>query len=358
MQIDVLLGISFRGVLGVVRAGRDSRDFADPSDHVVDDVSGVSLDAIVDVVRGGGVRRDVLDGVRIDTGVQELRRDQRQTAEVTFEDVHGSLDGIRVRVAVIGDVAGGRGALGVDEVRELPLEGGADDGFVGAELAGLLVHGGHDVLNVVFRQVIDSQTGADDGRRRGREVGVDRTDHLLVSVGDAILDLLVVALSGEVVLDPRRKAASPVGEVRAVIAGGKDVRGEGELHGALQIERGLGELTGELVLDAGDVEDVLSQVGHVDGAAEHVDVILHFRAVTDRVLLEVVVVLRVSRIDVSAVEDAELDRRIRVAIDLPAEGRVAGLGATLSHRGDGRVLGVDVEDEVRELFSDTDARTG
>ena len=95
----------------------------------------------------------------------------------------------------------------------------------------------------------------------------------------------------------------------------------------------------------------------MDSAAEHVDVVFHFRAVANRVLLELGGVLGVGRIDVSAVKDAKFDGRVGVAIDLPAERGVAGLGTTLGHRGDGRVLHVDVEDQVREFFSDTDAST-
>ena len=297
--------------------------------------------------------------------MQELRRDQRQAAEVALEHVDGGLDGLRVGVAIGGDgaiAAGSGGALGVHQIGELALQGRTDHGFVGLELTGLLIAAGHEVLHVVLRQVVDREAGTDDGGRRGDEVFVDRTDGLS-RVGlprgahDAVLGLSVRGGGGQRGLDPSGEAAGAVGN-RAVVDRRQDIRGEGQLHGALHVEGGLGELTGQLVLDARDVQDVLREVRHVDGPAEHVDVVLHFRAVALRVLLEVRVGARAGGIDVSAVKDAKFDGGIRIAIDLPAERRVTRLGPALRHRGDGRVLLVDVEDEVAQLLADTDASAG
>lgn len=360
----MLFGVGLSGVLGVVRAGGDRRDIARPRDLVIDKVSGNGGVAVVHMVFASGIAGDELDGVRIDASMQELRRDQRETAEVTLEHVHGSLDGIRVGVAVIRDLAGvGRSALGVDEVGELTLERRSNDGFMGAELSGLFVDRSHHVLNVVLGELIDGEAGTNDGRCGGGEVLVDAANFLPVVAEaavrglNAILRLGIDGSGGEFGLDPSGEASGAVGK-GSVVERRKDIRREGELHGALQVDGGLRELTRELVLNAGDVQDILRQVGHVDRPTEHVDVVFNFRSVVLGVLLELRVGGRRGRIDVSTVKDAELDRGFRVTIDLPAEGRVAGLRATLSHRGDGRVLSVDVEDQVREFFSDTDASAG
>ena len=360
----MLLGVGLGGVLGVIGSSGDRRDISGPSDLVVDEVRSDAGVAVVHMVFASGIAGNELDGVRVDAGMQELRRDQRETAEVTLEHVHGSLDGIRVGVAVVRDLAGvGRSALGVDEVGELTLERRSNDGFMGAELSGLFVDRGHHVLNVVLGEVIDGEAGTNDGRCGGGEVLVDAANFLpVVSEAavrglNAILRLGIDGSGGEFGLDPSGEASGAVGE-GSVVERRKDIRREGELHGALQVDGGLRELTRELVLNAGDVQDVLRQVGHVDRPTEHVDVVFNFRSVVLGVLLELRVGGRRGRVDVSTVKDAELDRGFRVAIDLPAEGRVAGLRATLSHRGDGRVLSVDVEDQVREFFSDTDASAG
>ena len=362
----MLLGVGLGSVLGVVRAGGDRRDIARPRDLVIDKVRGDGGVTVVHMVFASGIAGDELDGVRIDASMQELRRDQGQAAEVALEHVDGCLDGIRVSVAIVRDVSlqsGGRSALSVHEVRELPLERGADDSFMGTELAGLLVNRGHHVLNVVLGEVIDGEAGTNDRRCWGGEVRVDGTDFLPVVAGaavgglNAILQLGVKSSGGEFGLDPSGEASGAVRE-GSIVERRKDIRREGELHGALQVDGGLRELTRELVLNAGDVQDVLREVRHVDGPAEHVNVVLALRTEVLGVFLELRVIRRVRRVDVSTVKDAEFDRGFRVAVDLPAEGRIAGLRATLSHRGDGRVLSVDVEDQVREFFSDTDASAG
>jgi len=297
----------------------------------------------------------VNDGVGVDASVQELRRDEGQLTEVTLEVVNRRLDGVRVGITLVLDAGGqGRLGLGVDEVRELTLEGGADDGFVVLELASLLVDRGHEVLNSVLTQLVNSLTSADDGRGRGAEVFTDRADGLVLGT---ILLLGVVLGTEEVILNPSGQTAGAIWG-RAVVESGENVRGEGQFHRTLEVNGGLGQLAGEFILNASDVEDVLRQVGHVNGTAEHVDVVFHFFTIAEGVLLEGRVLGRVAWVNVSTIENAEFNRGVWVAVNLPAEGRIARLGTTLGHRGDGGVLGIDVGDEVREFFTDTDATRG
>jgi hypothetical protein len=46
-----------------------------------------------------------------------------------------------------------------------------------------------------------------------------------------------------------------------------------------------------------------------------------------------------------------------MTVNLPAKRGISRFCSTFCHRGDGRFLSVDVGDEVREFFSDTDTGT-
>ena len=296
------------------------------------------------------------DGVRIDTSMEELRRNQGQLTEVALEVVDGGRD------AVGGGVTGGantsagrrasRGTGRVDQFRELTLEFRANNGFVVLELTSLFVDRGHDVLNSVFTEVGDVRASANDRGIRGDEVSVNVPDGLalravLVGIGGG---------GGLVLLQPSREASGAVGG-STIINGGHNVRGEGKFHRTLHVDGGLSQLTAQFVLNTSDVENVLSEVGNVNSPAEQVDVVFNFSTEAERVLLEVSVGARVGRVNVLAVKDAEFDRGVGIAVNLPAEGRISWLRATLGHGRDRGFLRIHVGDEVREFFSDTHSCT-
>jgi len=378
VEVDVGLGFGFGGEAGMDRTSGAigdtlvlvGRAVLEPDEVLASavetstigsDVSG-GVDAINEsVATSRGVRGTrgtstaINDGVGVHASMEELGGNESQLTEVAFEVVDGRLDDVRVAVTIDVNLRGERGfSLRVDEVGELTLEGSTNDGFMVLELTSLLVDRGHDVLNVVFTELVNSLTSADDGRSRGAEVLADRTDGLGLR---AVLLLGIVGLSQEAGLNPSGQASGAV-RSRAVVEGRKDVGREGKFHRTLEVDGSLSQLTAEFILNASDVQEVLRQVRDVDSPAEHVDVVFHFFPVAKRVLLECRVGGRIRRVDVSAVKDAKFDGRVWVAVDLPAERSIPWLGTTLSHRGDGRVLGVDVCDEVREFFTDTDTTRG
>ena len=295
------------------------------------------------------------DGVRVDASVEELGWDKSQLTEVALEVVNRRLDGVGGGISVVLDAGGQRRlSLGVDEVRELTLQSGTDDGFVVLELASLLIDRGHDILNRVLTQLVNRFTSASDRRGRGAEVFTDGADGLVLG---AVLLLSVVSSGEGGVLNPSRQTASAI-RGRTVVDGRKDVRGEREFHRTLKVDGSLGQLTRQFILNASDVENILRQVGHVNGTAEHVDVIFHFFTVAEGVLLEGRVLRRVAWVNVSTVENTEFNRGVWVAVNLPAERSISGFGATFSHGRDWGVLGIDVSDEVRQFFTDTDTTRG
>ena len=261
------------------------------------------------------------DGVWVDASVEELGWDKSQLTEVALEVVNRRLDGVGGGISVVLDAGGQRRlSLGVDEVRELTLQSGTNDGFVVLELASLLIDRGHDILNRVLTQLVNRLTSASDRRGRGAEVWTDRADGL----GLGTVLLLGVIRSGEqVVLNPRRQTASAI-RSRTIVEGWKDVRGEREFHRTLKVDGSLGQLTRQFILNASDVENILRQVGHVNGTAEHVDVIFHFFTVAEGVLLEGRVLRRIAWVNVSTVENTEFNRRVWVAVNLPAERSISG----------------------------------
>ena len=261
------------------------------------------------------------DGVRVDASVEELGWDKSQLTEVALEVVNRRLDGVGGGISVVLDAGGQRRlSLGVDEVRELTLQSGADDGFVVLELASLLIDRGHDILNRVLTQLVNRFASASDRRGRSAEVWTDRADGLDLCT---ILGLRVVRSGEQVVLNPSRETASAI-RGRTVVDGREDVRGEREFHRTLKVDGSLGQLTRQFILNASDVENILSQVGHVNGTAEHVDVIFHFFTVAEGVLLEGRVLRRVAWVNVSTVENTEFNRRVWVAVNLPAERSISG----------------------------------
>jgi len=344
---EVLVGtIQGRTIAGEVGDGIDAINDSPATSGRVGEARGTSID----------------DSVWIDASVQELRRNEGQLTEVTLEVVNRRLDGVRGGVTGVTDARlRGRASstrLRVNEVGELTLQGGADDGFVVLELASLLIDRGHDVLNSVFRQLVHSFVGANDGRGWGAEVFADGTDVTGggMASADAVLLLGVGGGTEEFGLNPSGQTASAVWD-GTIVDGGKDVRGKREFHRTLEVDGGLGQLAGEFILNASDVEDVLRQVGHVDGTAEHVDVVFHFFTIAEGVLLEGRVLRRIAWVNVSTIENAEFNRRVWVAVNLPAERGISRLGTAFCHGRDWGVLGIDVGDEVREFFSDTDAAT-
>ena len=319
--------------------------------NTIDD--GVSASSRVRSTRSTNTAID--DGVRVDASVEELGWDKSQLTEVALEVVNRRLDGVGGGISVVLDAGGQRRlSLGVDEVRELTLQSGTDDGFVVLELASLLIDRGHDILNRVFTQLVNRFTSASDRRGRGAEVFTDGADGLVLG---AVLLLDVIRSGERGVLNPRRQTASAI-RGRTVVDGRKDVRSEREFHRTLKVDGSLGQLTRQFILNASDVENILRQVGHVNGTAEHVDVIFHFFTVAEGVLLEGRVLRRVAWVNVSTVENTEFNRRVWVAVNLPAERSISGFGATFSHGRDWGVLGIDVSDEVRQFFTDTDTTRG
>jgi len=363
VEVDVDLGFGFGSETsrdGISGADGDSFELIGGSVLEPDEVASGG-DAIIDgVATSGGVggtsraRASVFDAVGVDTRMEELGRDKGQLTEIALEVVHGHLDAVGVGISVVRDSGlHGGGSLGVDEVGELTLEGSANDGFVVLELTSLLVDRGHEVLNSVFTELVNAFASAHDRRGRGAEVFTDRADGLVLG---AVLGLNVGGGTKEVVLNPSRETAGAI-RGRTIVDGGEDVRGKGHFHRTLKVDGGLAQLAAEFVLNTSDVEDVLRQVRHVNGSAEHVDVVFHFFSVAEGVLLEGRVGGGGGRVNVSTIENAEFNGGVGVAVNLPSERRISGFRTTLGHRGDGRVLGIDVGDEVREFFSDTDSST-
>ena len=343
-------------LVGTIQASTIGGDVSGGIDTIND---GVTASRSVRGARGTSID----DGVWVDASMEELGWDEGQLTEVAFEVIDGRLDGVGISITSIADARNRRRTsvtrLGVDKVGELTLQCGTDDGFMVLELASLLIDGGHEVLNSVFAQLVNSLTSADDRRGRGAEVFADRADRLGVgkTSANAILLLGVGLGTEEVVLNPSRKTAGTIGG-RTIVEGWENVRGEGEFHRTLKVDGGLRQLAGEFILNASDVEDVLRQVGHVDGTAEHVDVVFHFFTIAESVLLEGRVLRRIAWVNVSTIENTEFNRRVWVAVNLPAERGISGFGATLGHGRDWGVLGIDVGDEVREFLTDTDATRG
>ena len=349
-QDDSLLGLK------VTRRHRDGTRGVTVRGDGLDSVRFRSGDAVVQLERRDAGSNGLNDSVRVNASMKELGRDEGQLTEVTLEVVDRSRDSVGVGVSGGADASGGRRAsgrtAGINQFRELTLEFRADNGFVVLELTSLLVNGGHQVLNGILVEGADVRTSADDGRFRGDEVNVDITDGLRLSAV-----LVGIGRGGSLILlQPSRKATGAI-RGSAIIDGRHDIRSERDFHRTLEVDGSLSQLTAQFVLNTSDVQDILSEVGDVHRSAEQVDVIFDFSAVTNGVLLEGVVGGRVRRVDVLAIKDAEFDGRLGVAVDLPAESGISGLRATLSHRGDGRFLSVDVGDEVREFFTDTNTGT-
>jgi len=285
---------------------------------------GGEIDAIDNRISASGRVRgargtSIDNGIWVNASMEELGWDKSQLTEVALEVVNRRLDGVGGGVSGVAD-ARHRGRtsvtrLRVNEVSELTLQSGTDNGFVVLELASLLIDRSHDVLNRVFSQLVNRFASADDRRRRGAEVFADGTDVLVLS---AILLLGILAGRKKVILNPSRETASTIWS-RAVIDGGEDVGREREFHRTLKVDGSLGQLTRQFILNASDVENILRQVGHVNGTAEHVDVIFHFFTVAEGVLLEGRVLRRIAWVNVSTVENTEFNRRVWVAVNLPAE---------------------------------------
>ena len=131
---------------------------------------------------------------------------------------------------------------------------------------------------------------------------------------------------------------------------GNLIGSHGNFHVTLDPSDCFGHVVSQFVANTSNISDVLSELGNADCAAVDLSVVGKLSTVANNVVANAA-----CEVYVQAVRCAT-NQRGRKAVGLPAEEHIAGLGALLCHRREGRVLGVNQGNHVHQIFAFTATR--
>ena len=272
---------------------------------------------------------------------------QAHRAKVTLEHVQrldvgirGSvtLEGLHLRCACASDTnaSGGRQAGRPKQASKGALEVGAYQAVKAGVVTSLIEDRLKQALHCGVRQRSSQcRAGTNDGSRGGTEDGRNVARSRSPRAGIA---------------DPGLRARGAVGSgLVASVKLGNLIRGHRNFHVTLDPSDRLCHVVSQFITHASNISDVLSELGNTNCAPVNLGVVGKFRAIANNVVADA------SReVYVQAVRGAT-NLGGRKAIGLPAEVHVAGLGALLCHRREGRVLGVNQGNHVHQIFALTAA---